>query len=165
MLGKELNIFIDTGRIGFLDRGFGGARGLRCNHQILVVVVGPDIEHVESRLTEQQRKRLGAEIGTMLVVDIPEGQITQHAAHVRHLEEDHRVVAITHGAAHCLHEVCGIGYVFQGHFAAHEIALHVSILFPVEVSHEFNFGVSSRRVSFADKGRIETHAAVVAHLA
>jgi hypothetical protein len=35
-------------------------------------------------------------------------------------------------------------------------SLHVCIFFAVEVSHEFNFGVSSRRVPFAEKGRIET---------
>ena len=73
----------------------------------------------------------------MLVVNIPEGQIAQHAGHIGHLEEDHSVVAITHRAAHGLHEVCRVGYVFQRHFAAHEIALHVGIFFAVEVSDEF----------------------------
>ena len=165
MLGEVLDVFVHRGGIRLGYRRGRGARRLRRNHQVLVVVIGPNIEYVESLLFEEQRERFGAEIGTVFVVNIPECQVFQDSGHVGDLEEDDGVVTVTNGAPHGAHEVGGIGDVLEGHFAADKVALHVGILLPVEVGDKLDLGVAGGRIALANEGGIETDAAVVPHFA
>src|SRR5260370_24290473 len=135
----------------------------RRNHQILVIVVCPDIAHVKSGYDEEIFQCTCGEIGAVLVIDIPEGDILENPAHVGHLEEHGGVQTLTDGTAHHAHEAQGIRDVFERHLAYNEVGLSMRVPLGVEVLDELDCVTTLFRLPLRHECWIKTYASISAH--
>jgi hypothetical protein len=84
-------------------RDSGGGPAL--DEDVLVVVVELEVEHIETGEAVQPRERPRREVRAVLVVDVPERHLTQHAQRIGELEEHRRVRPPVQRAPDDAHEV------------------------------------------------------------
>ena len=104
------------------------AGGSRLHHKILTIVLRCKVENVKSRLPEHPPEGSRAEIGAMLVVDIPESDIAEHTCSIGDLKKHGGVEPVSNGPPHHGDEFPCILDVLQGHLTADEIGLIMGIL-------------------------------------
>jgi hypothetical protein len=133
------------------------------DHQILIVIVCPEIQHREATTPEEACQRAFAEVGTMFIVNIPEAHITQHPSDFRDLKEDDGIRPITNRAVHNTQKTCYILNMFQRHFAANEVTMIMRIFFRIQILYKNYLVFNCTLVTLTDIGGINAYASIVAH--
>ena len=148
-----------------MDLGRSSGRGTRLEDDVLVVVVELEREHVEAGPAEEPRERAGAEVRAVLVVDVPEGGLAQHAHDVRQLEQDDRLLPLADPRADARHEVPDRRDVLERVPADDGVRVERA---PVPVVQRVDEGQAARRrrrQPLLDEGRVDAEPAVPAQLA
>jgi hypothetical protein len=101
----------------------------------------------------------------VLVVDVPEGALAQHAQHVWQLKEHQHVAALAHRPPEEPHEAGGVGDVLQRVAAHHHVGREVEIVLGEVVPDQAHTPTVVPVEALRHGGGIDPHAAVVAQLA
>ncbi len=101
----------------------------------------------------------------MLVVDVPEGKLTQDARDVGNLKEGDCVPAVSQGASHHAHELLSRLDMFEGVPATHEVGGQVRILLGIEIGDEGDPGSGLAGEPAVDVARIDSDAPIVSQFA
>src|SRR5690606_30334390 len=130
------------------------------DQNVLVGVIGPDLDGVEPRDAEGTGERARAPVRAVLVIDIPECAQVQDPGDLGDHEEHHGLGPIAHGTAEAAQEVGHGVYVLERHLAADEVGLEIAVRLGVQVLDE---GHPATRARLADH-LVEAPALVAAHL-
>src|SRR5258708_33525581 len=99
----------------------------------------------------------------MLMIDIPECDVLEHATHIRHLEEDGGVETIADCTTNHAHKMVRIRDMLKRHLACDEVGLDVRVLLRVKVLDELNRVPALFRSPLRHERRIKSDAAISAH--
>jgi hypothetical protein len=101
----------------------------------------------------------------MLIVNIPEPDLLQHAGCVRDLEENRCVRLIGERASNHPHKRSRLMDVLQGHLADDEICTQMGIFFGIEIGDERHTLAGARQAALRDIRRVDADAAIFAQVA
>jgi hypothetical protein len=123
--------------------GFPGCRRRRRSggdQDVLVVVLARELEHLEARPPEQSSQRPEAEVRTVLVVDVPEGHLVEHAVDVGELEQHDRLRTVADRPSDARHELGDVGDVLERVPTDHHVGVEMRVSVVVEVRDPFDPG-------------------------
>lgn len=162
--GEALDTFQHLVRIDRGGRGYGSARLALDADELSVVKLG-DVPHGEAVVAEQTRERAAAEVGAVLVDEVPDAQIAQRVSGVGDLEEYDRARLGVEAVADAANERDRMLNMLQHVRARQQITRIARVLGTVEVANERRIARRRRGIAVRRVASVEPIAAIVAGLA